>query len=570
MADAVADLSLASLAARLLGPLAVVAEDAVRRLGLAIDGPLAADGAAAAEEDPSAVVQADGASSSQVSAGTPPTPLGLVGATPAPLHPARAADRAGAPKVGRSAPPGQVSGEVLPGSSAPGAPARAEAETGDVVQPPAQTGRAADPASAGAAPAGAPAAIAAVTARPQPGAARAAPVRSGATVRAEDGPSAARPRATIATAAPVPDAVQTVQLAGGSSGRPTQGSRPDVAAGSAGQVSVAALPVSSAGGAALRAEAGPRDVEAGQSAARPGATIAAKPAPDAVLTVSVADDSADAPAPGPRLDAADGTGGNPSECRELQPTGAASDPAVANGARSSTPVGPRPERPASEIGLGDVAAMAAATAIPPAALSPAHQPQTMAMPAALPPQLAEATTGLLRLCWPDRSPPEIGVDWPAAALPDGAPPALTTQPMRVPAAAQDWHAATPPRQWRRIGNRLDRALAPVFGQAARVSGLVDTAEQPAAMPQTYPAEMAAESGSAQAGRYVRPSVPLSEPSVNDPAADSGFDAPATQVSNTFNVKVALDGGGGAAERRRIEESIGEWLHQAARRQGLLP
>lgn len=53
------------------------------------------------------------------------------------------------------------------------------------------------------------------------------------------------------------------------------------------------------------------------------------------------------------------------------------------------------------------------------------------------------------------------------------------------------------------------------------------------------------------------------------AASASAVAAAPQVSNTFNVRIALTGGtAGAAEQRRIEAILADLLRDSARRQGL--
>jgi hypothetical protein len=85
---------------------------------------------------------------------------------------------------------------------------------------------------------------------------------------------------------------------------------------------------------------------------------------------------------------------------------------------------------------------------------------------------------------------------------------------------------------RAVTARLDRALAPVFARARVASG----------------------------GGFEAGDQPL--------AIDSSNTAP-TQVSNTFNVKVALGGNAGAGDWRQIEDAIADWLRDSARRQGLI-
>lgn len=101
----------------------------------------------------------------------------------------------------------------------------------------------------------------------------------------------------------------------------------------------------------------------------------------------------------------------------------------------------------------------------------------------------------------------------------------------------DAEPANPPRlggpspaPLRLVVNRLDRALAPVFSRALDAS------------------QAAATAGADDDAAYAAP----------------------TQISNTFNVKVALGGAAGAMDPRQIEEALGDWLRAAARRQGLLP
>jgi hypothetical protein len=86
--------------------------------------------------------------------------------------------------------------------------------------------------------------------------------------------------------------------------------------------------------------------------------------------------------------------------------------------------------------------------------------------------------------------------------------------------------------FRAVAARLDQALAPVFARAFTASGIgFETGDQPL-------------------------------------AADPSGVAP-TQVSNTFNVKVALGGNASPGDVRQIEDAVADWLRDSARRQGLI-
>jgi hypothetical protein len=108
----------------------------------------------------------------------------------------------------------------------------------------------------------------------------------------------------------------------------------------------------------------------------------------------------------------------------------------------------------------------------------------------------------------------------------------------------------PSRALRSVASRLDLALAPVFSRAAEA---------------TRDAESAAVADAAGAPGAAGASLPAAAAGTMDSQAAS----PATQISNTFNVKVSMAGSGGATDLRQIEEQLADWLRASARRQGLL-
>jgi hypothetical protein len=165
---------------------------------------------------------------------------------------------------------------------------------------------------------------------------------------------------------------------------------------------------------------------------------------------------------------------------------------------------------------------------------------------------------------------------PAPTPAAGAPIALPPAAIAVQAAAA---AARPPASM--IPLRLAQAPAPRgtdagIGPAPPAAGRTAIGAVAAASTSSWPAMPAVDAVAARLGRALAPVFDRAL------AAGSGFDAadeaiaadppdgPApTQVSNTFNVKVALGGNASAGDMRQIEDAVADWLRDSARRQGLI-
>lgn len=210
-----------------------------------------------------------------------------------------------------------------------------------------------------------------------------------------------------------------------------------------------------------------------------------------------------------------------------RPVAAPADPVFAAPAQAVTDeaeaaaVLPRPA--AFRAAAPGAATAAPATAGPfhAAPLAPATAAPAAAAPASeatpFPPGLRVRRAGPEGIAAPDLPEREAGLA-PAPSTPALAPDDAPMADAAIPRPVS--------RQLRLVGSRLDRALAPVFGSASDSS-------------------LAAADGL------------------------SGEAAQGLQISNTFNVKVAL-GGHGALDPRQLEEALGDWLRAAAMRQGLMP
>ena len=515
--------SLAGLTARLLGPLARAAEDAVRRLGLAIDGP--------SQAAPSSGASADDGTDT-----------------------ADAADAAGAPVGG------------APVADPDSRPRRRRVDGPRDSAAAASTMRAALPAGllvdrrAGAPPGLSPAAAAALVAESIPASASvvmpAEPAwrpegESGAVaVAVADRTGSEPPRAGRATASPHADLPQAVAWSRGAGGLIVVG---------------AAAPADAANGyEVLRSTEG----ETGSAPTAARALAVGQRQPPA-LASTAGDRSADdargldstTPARSHLLElvrsaaalgrpATDATPFDPGS-RTPEPAPSGSPPtdewrAAALRSRAGPSGLPAPNAPA----MPPAALRATAAAAEPAAAQPwAPRPERGRVPQ----RTDHPFSGVLRL---RRAGSVDGAvpDGPDGESAVGAPP-VESGPEQAPMPSG---AAL--RPWRRLGSRLDRALAPVFSQAARVGAAAGTS----------PPDAGASNGLAADSQRGPSTDRVADRGEDAAAADPGFEHAAPQVSNTFNVRVSMDGPGGAAERRWLEESIGDWLAQSARRQGLWP
>lgn len=518
---------LAGLTARLLGPLARAAEDAVRRLGLAIDGPSQAAPSSGASAD-DGTDAADAADAAGAPAGG--APMADPDSRPRRRRVDAPRDSAAAASTLRATPPAGLLADRRAGAPPGLTPAAGAALVTESIPAPASVVMSAEPAW-----------------RPE---GESGAVAGAVAVAVADRTGSEPPRAGRATASPHADLPQTVAWSRGAGGLIVVG---------------AAAPADAANGyEVLRSTEG----EAGSAPAAALALAVGQRQPPA-LASTAGDRSAD------DARGLDSTTPARSQLLELVRSAAA----LGRPATDATPFDPGSRIPepappgAPPTGEWRAAALRSragpsgltapnAPAIPPAALraTAAATEPAAAQPSAPRPERGREPqrtdhpfSGVLRL---RRAGSVDGAvpDGPDGESAVGAPP-VESGPEQAPMPS-----GVALRPWRRLGSRLDRALAPVFSQAARVGAAAGTS----------PPDADASTGLAADSQRGPSADRVADRGEDAAAAGPGFEHAMPQVSNTFNVRVSMDGPGGAAERRWLEESIGDWLAQSARRQGLWP
>jgi hypothetical protein len=513
--------AVAPLLARLVGPLSLATQDAVRRWGLAFD----AGAAPGAEETP-----ADGQGRAPDAGATPRGRWGasaFVAGSPAGLAPFAAADQLLAAALAGA--PIPVSGAIgLDVAAGPGLGVESTAAELPIAGTGSADFLAVFPVATleiGGGESGAPAGRRLHAPPPQD-----LPTTSGPTLFSGVSPGRRDGETPVAEAAAlVPRAVQNVGA--------DFATAPLGAFGEWSASSAAALPPQPAPPAA------PATVAAAAVDFRPGTVPSPIPVTAPIAPVSTSDVGVSADQgrlhpsePGPILAEA-----RPVLARQIDHVAAATlqsprRAATHRDAAASSATGSdrQPDAAAAGAANVDVVAAPAPAAVTSMRWSPGASPPLVASAAGLLP------AAMIRLRATQQPLPiPVGsrtglVEWPPASPPAGA--SAPGESGLGTASAPTASTLTASPAYRAVAARLDRALAPVFARALAASG-----------------------GGAEAG---------DPPLVAEPAGQTQGAAP-TQVSNTFNVKVALGGSATAGDVRQIEDALADWLRDSARRQGLI-